>query len=334
MMERKKTAITGDLVTLAVFFILLVVIAGVFAVLEPTFRTGGNMVNLFKHMSVIALAGLGLTFVVSVGFADMSFHFVSCFSGMTMSYMIAKGLPPIPAILIGCAGGLIFGVINGIMVGRFKLPDMVATIGLGAIAWGMAYLYSEGSYIFTNFRTSGILKLNDGKVLGVPLPIIMMAVAYVLGYLVLHRSRYGRGFYATRSSPVAARFSGVKVERYVMAAFIICAVLASFTNMIQIAAQGNGNVKGGLSLLMPAYATVFVGVSIFKKPTVIGTFLGALLIAVVQNGFTVMGKMFYYMEFVVGLVLAAAIVLSAVDFKQIVQKWQMRAAANAQEGGA
>ena len=227
MNERKRTAITADTVMLLVFFGLLAGITVTFAVLRASFLTGGNMLNLFKHMSVIALAGLGLTFVITVGFADMSFHFVSCLAGMTMSYMIALGLAPLPAILIGCAVGLAFGVVNGIMVGRFKLPDMVATIALGTIAWGMAYLYSEGSYIFTNFRTSGILKLNDGKVLGVPLPIILMGVAYVLGYLLLHRSKFGRRFYATGSNPVAARFSGVKVERYVMAAFILCAVLAS-----------------------------------------------------------------------------------------------------------
>jgi ribose/xylose/arabinose/galactoside ABC-type transport system permease subunit len=179
----------------------------------------------------------------------------------------------------------------------------------------MAYLYSEGSYIRTNFRSSGILKLNDARIAAVPLPVILMAIVYVLGYLVLHRTKHGRRFYAIGSNAVAARFSGVAVERYVMAAFVACAVLASFANMIQIAAQGNGNVKGGLSLLMPAYATVFVGVSLFKKPTALGTFLGALLIAVVQNGLS--GKKFYYMELVVGVVLMAAIVISVVDFQQL-----------------
>jgi len=333
MNERRKTGFSAETGILLIFFVLLAGLAGTFALLAPTFLSGGNMGNLLKHMSVIALAGLGLTFVIAVGFADMSFHFVSCFAGMTMSYMIARGLPPAPAIAIGCAGGLAFGVVNGLLVGRFKLPDMVATIGLGAVAWGMAYLYSEGSYIFTNFQTSGIKGLNDAKPAGVPLPVVLMATAYILAYLLLHRTTYGRRFYAIGGNPLAARFSGVKIERYVMAAFIVCAVLASLTNMIQIAAQGNGNVKGGLSLLMPAYATVFVGVSVFKRPTVIGTLLGALLIAVVQNGFTVMGKQFYYMEFVVGVVLIVAIAISAIDMQKILGEGRPRPAP-AGEGGA
>lgn len=326
MSARTKPAISAKTAGLAVFFALLAGVAGTFALAAPNFATPGNMLMLLKHMSVTAIVGLGLTFVIAVGFADMSFHFVSCFTGMTMSYLIARGMPAAPAVALGCAAGLVFGLTSGVLVGRFKLPDMVTTIGLGTIAWGMAYFYSEGSYIFTNFQTSGITLLSDSRPAGVPLPVIIMAAAYVGGWLVLHRSAHGRRFYAIGSNPVAARFSGVRVERYVTAAFIICAVLASLTNMIQIAAQGNGNVKGGLSLLMPAYATVFVGVSLFKKPTVIGTLLGALLIAVVQNGFTLMGREFYYMEFVVGMVLVAAIVISGTDLRRLLPRRARQAA--------
>ena len=100
MNDRRRFSPAGETATLLALCGLLVVIAAVFASLSPGFRTGSNLLNLFKHMSVIALVGLGLTFVIAVGFADMSFHFVSCLSGMTMSYMIARGLAPVPAILI------------------------------------------------------------------------------------------------------------------------------------------------------------------------------------------------------------------------------------------
>jgi ribose/xylose/arabinose/galactoside ABC-type transport system permease subunit len=313
----RRKLLSAQTAVLAVLCLLLLGLAATFASLNAQFLTTRNAMNLLKHMSVIALAGLGLTFVIAVGQADMSFHFVSCFAGMTMSYLIAQGQGPLAAIGVGCAAAAGFGLVNGLLVGRFKLPDMVATIGLGTIAWGLAYFYSEGSHIFTNFDTSGIKKLNNARVQGVPLPILLMGAAYLLGYLLLHRSKHGRRLQAIGSNPIAARFSGVRVGWYVTGAFVLCAVLAALTNMIQIAAQGNGNVKGGLNLLMPAYATVFVGVSVFKKPTVGGTFLGALLIGLVQNGFTLLGKKFYYMEFVIGVVLMAAIAISAIDFPKL-----------------
>lgn len=326
MSRRKKISVTSETIAIAAFCAVLAVVTVTFSLRQPAFLSSRNLMMLAKHLSITALVGLGLTFVIVVGFADMSFPYVSCLSGMTMSFLIAKGLSPVPCILIGCLVGLVFGVVNGVMVGTCKLPDMVATIGVGSIAYGMAYLYSRGSYIFENFATSGIGRLNDANPLGIPLPAVIALAAYVLGYLLLHRSRYGRRFYATGGGRTAAVFSGVNVNRYVIAAFVLCGVLASLTNMIQIAAQGNGNVKGGLVLLMPAYAAVFVGISVFKRPTVAGTFLGALLIGLMQNGFTLQSVPFYLMNLVVGLVLIAAIVVSKTDFKEIVRRRRLKAA--------
>ena len=326
MMGPRRSRLSSEAITLGVYVCLLIVIGIVFRrLIGESFLTVANFVNLFKHMSVTALVGLGLTFVIAVGYADMSFHFVSCFAGMTTGYLIACGVSPVWSVVVGCGSGAAFGAINGVMVGRFKLPDMVATLGLGAIAFGMAYLYSRGSYIFTNFRTSGIMLLNSAKPLTIPLPVLLMVGAYAIGFLVLHCSTFGRRFYAIGSNPTAARFSGVRVGWYILAAFVICAVVASFTNMIQGAAQGNANVKGGLPLLMPGYATVFLGVSIFKKPTVIGTFLGALLIGLVQNGIMLMQMQFYTMEVVMGVLLIVAIVLSRIDFKEIIRRRRLRA---------
>ena len=325
MNKGKKLSLRSETLTTMVFVLMLVIISLVFYSFKHVFLSPGNLLMLSKHLSITALVALGLTFVITVGFADMSFHYVSCLSGMTMSYMIALGLHPVPSILIGCAAGVLCGVVSGLMVGLFKLPDMVATIGVGSVAFGLAYLYSKGSHIFENFASSGITNLNDGKLLGIPLPAIIAFVGYILGYLALHRTKFGRRFYATGSNTTAANFSGIATAAYVVAAFVICAVLASLTNMIQIAAETKGNVKGGIILLMPAYASVFVGVSIFKKPTVYGTFLGALLIGLMQNGFTLLSVRFYLMNLIVGAVLIIAIILSKTDFLEIARKRRWKA---------
>ena len=146
--------------------------------------------------------------------------------------------------------------------------------------------------------------------------MVYLFVFYFLSYVLLHRTKYGRGFYAVGSNRIAARFSGIRIERYIIAAFVMSNVLTSFTNMVQTAAQGNGNVKGGLVLLMPAYAAVFVGISVFKKPSVIGTFLGAFLIGIMQNGFTLMTAPFYIMDMIVGITLIGSIILSRMEVRR------------------
>jgi ribose transport system permease protein len=316
---KRRLNISQDTFSVIIFFLVLAGIMIAFSIASDFFFTVGNFTQALKHLSITSLTALGLTFVVAVGYSDMSFHFVSCFAGMTMSYFIGRGLPPVPSIIIGLAGGLLFGLISGVAVGKFKLPDMIATIAIGSTAWGLAYLYSNGNYIYKNFLTSGIISFSDGKLFGIPYPVVYLFTFYILGYILLHMTVYGRRFYATGSNKVAAAFSGVKVEAYIIAAFAICSFMASFTNIMLTAAQGNGNVKGGLVLLMPAWAAVFVGISVFRKPTVIGTFFGAFLIAIMQNGFTLLNAPFYIMDLIVGLTLIGAILVSKIQIRNRVE---------------
>lgn len=299
-----------------IFFGVILIVVVVFSNLSPVFLTSGNLFTALKHLSTTSLAALGLTFVVAVGKSDMSFHFISCLAGMTLGFFIKLGWHPIPSILMGLLVALVFGLIDGLAVGKFKLPDMIVTIAVGSVAWGMAYLYSNGEYIYQNFLTSGIIKFADGKIFGVSYPVYYLFIAYIIAYIFLHRTKYGRNFYAIGSNQTAARFSGVKVEKYIVIAYLICIGLAAFTNEVLVAAQGNGNVKGGLVLLMPAWAAVFVGISIFKKPSVIGTFLGAFLISIMQNGFTLLSSPFYIMDLIVGLTLVGALLISRVQLKR------------------
>jgi ribose transport system permease protein len=312
----RRAGISQDTISVIIFFVVLAIVMLVFTLLTDTFFTIGNLTQALKHLSTTSLVALGLTFVVVVGHSDMSFHFVSCFAGMTMSFFIGRGLPPVPSIIFGLLGGALFGLISGIAVGKFKLPDMIATIAIGSTAWGMAYLFSNGNYIYKNFLTSGIINFSDGKLFGIPYPVLYLFGFYILGYVILQRTKYGRGFYATGGNRVAAAFSGIRVENYIVAAFVICSFMASWTNIMLTAAQGNGNVKGGLVLLMPAWAAVFVGISVFRKPTVIGTFFGAFFIAMMQNGFTLLNAPFYIMDLIVGVTLIGAILISRLELKQ------------------
>ncbi len=311
MADSRKQILSDDLKPIVIFLVMIGFIVVVFSSMHEQFLTARNISTMLKHASITAIFALGATFVVVVGHFDLSFPMVCALAGMTNSYLIAQDVHVVPSIGLGLAVAVFFGLLNGVAVGKLKLPDIVTTVGIGAIAWGFAYMYSGGAYIYGNVLTSGILELNDAVLWGVPLPVILVGSLYFIAYLILHRSRYGRCFYSTGDNKTAAIFSGINVQAYIIAAFVICAVLSSFGAIMSNASQGQGNVRVGLVFLLGSYATVFLGSAVFKKPTIYGTFLAALFMATMLNGFTLMTVSYYYMDFIIGIVLLTALCLSS-----------------------
>ena len=316
MTANRKQILSDDLKPIVIFLVMIGFIVVVFSLMHEQFLTARNISTMLKHASITAIFALGATFVVVVGHFDLSFPMVCALAGMTNSYLIAQDVHVVPSVGLGLAVAVVFGLLNGVAVGKLKLPDIVTTVGIGAIAWGFAYMYSGGAYIYGNVLTSGILELNDAVWFGVPLPVILMGSLYFLAYLILHRSRYGRCFYSTGDNKIAAIFSGINVQAYIIAAFVICAVLSSFGAIMSNASQGQGNVRVGLVFLLGSYATVFLGSAVFKKPTIYGTFLAAIFMATMLNGFTLMTVSYFYMDFIIGIVLLTALCLSSDIFFQ------------------
>ncbi len=311
MTKKTSKIISEETRPIIIFLILLIVIIVVFSFWHDQFVTRRNITNLLKHVSISSMFALGATFVIVVGHFDLSFHMVCSLSGLTTSYLIAENIHVLPSIFTGLLVGAIFGFVNGVAIGKLRMPDIVTTIGTGAVAWGFAWIYSDGSYIWKNALTSGILLINDAVILGIPFPVILMLILYVITYLILHRSRYGRGFYSTGENRVVAIFSGLNVTAYIVAAFTICAVATSLGAIMSNASQGAGSVRVGMVFLLPAYATAFLGSAVFKKPTIYGTFLAALFIGVMLNGFTLLAVPYYYSDFIIGIVLIIALSLSS-----------------------
>ncbi len=311
----KQKHISTETITLIAFFVLFGAILLVFQTLRPTFLQLGSITTMLKTGATTAIAALGLTFVIAVDHSDISFYMSSCFSGMFMAWLIQTGMNPFVAIAGGLIAGIVWGFISGYAVGKLKLPDKIATIAIGSIAFGCAYIFSDGAFIFENMRESGITNLSEYRIFGITVSVYIMIALYVIAYIILNRSTYGRNFYAVGANKKAAFFSGIKVNKYVIAAFIICGVLAALSAMISNASQGQGNVRSGINLLMPCFSAVYIGWSVFRRPHVIGTLLGSLLSTVITTGFTIMSVPYYYSDLVMAAVLIAAIGLSKIEFK-------------------
>lgn len=315
-MATGKKRISDEAFSIIIFIVLFAVVAITFQSLNKSFLSSENIINMLKTVSTIAIAALGLTFVIIIGHSDISFYMSCCFSAMFMAYLIQIGLNPVIAILGGLVAGFFWGMVSGIAVGHYKLPDIISTIAIGSIAFGAAYIFSDGTFIFDNFMTCGIRNLSEFQILGVPLPIYIMGVLFIAAYIVLEQSKLGREFYAVGANKKAGFFSGVDVNKIIIAAFVISSVLAAVSAMISTAAQGNGNVKIGLNLLMPSFSSIYIGWSIFRRPCVIGTFLGALFTTVMTSGFIVINIPYYYADLVIAFVLILAILLSKFELSE------------------
>lgn len=300
--------ISGHLVIrLLAFGAILAVIAAIFWMQNPAFLSTGNLRALMRHMSVQGLAALGLTFVIVVRHFDLSFPGVASLGAMTLGWLIAIGMPLWIAVAGGLAIGVAFGLVNGIAVARFGLPDIVTTIATGGLAVGFSYFYSDGTSISQNFFMSGILDLNDQKFLGLDKPFAILMSMAILGFVVLHASRFGHGFYATGQSPLAARFSGIPTRGLIVAAFAICGMMACLSITLLVASSGAANVTAGNQLLMPAFAAVYLGAALFGRPSIGATLAGTLMMSTMLNGFTLLAIPYYYSDAIVSTILIAAI---------------------------
>lgn len=310
---KKQFKLTKELITIVGFAILFIIMIAFFQSKNSSFLSGVSIQNMIKTVAPIAIAALGLTYVIIIGYADISFYMTSCFSAMFMAWLIQEGFHPLIAIVGGLIAGVAWGLISGLSVGKYKLPDKISTIAIGSIAFGAAYIFSDGTFIYDNFMDSGISNLSEYKLMGLQVPIYIMLFLFVLSFIILEKSSVGRDFYAVGFNKKSAFFSGVAVVRVIVIAFIVCSVFAAMSTMISTAAQGNGNVKIGLNLLMPAFTSTYIGWSVFGKPCVHGTFLGALFTTVMTNGFIVINVPFYYADLVIAFVLILAILISKVD---------------------
>lgn len=306
-----------DILIKVLFAAMFVVVIAVFGILNKNYISANNLITILRNVSVTAIAALGVTYVTTVGHSDMSFYLVACFSPMIMAWLASMGVNPAVSVLAGILGALVFGVIVGIAVGVFKLPDIIITIAIGTIAFGCGYLFSDGQKIY---GIDSIGFLNDGTILGLPTPVFIMLILYVLSYIILEKTKFGTYLHSTGSNHVAARYSGINVTAVVIVAYIICIVFASFGGMINTAAKGMGDVKQSLTTLTPCFTAVFIGKAIFKRTNVIGTFLGALLIQLMSNGFILIGKPYYIGDLITSVLLIVALLISTLNNKETVAK--------------
>jgi simple sugar transport system permease protein len=295
-----------------------------FSIVNENFLSYANLADILRSISIVTLVAIGVTFSLIVGGFDLSVgSAVSVSTVLSASLMVWYRQELLVAIVVPLLVGLLIGLVNAFLVVKVRIPDILATLVTLYVFQGIHLSYTKGFSIYNNMPlTDGssapgiiipsFLFIGQGKVWGVPVPVILMVLAILIVHVFLTYTRYGRFLYVTGGNLEAARLSGIPVNRYRTLAYLLSALFASIGGIVLAARIGTGQVMAGAPLLMDAVAAAFIGFSIFGqgKPNAFGTFCGAILMGVLMNGLTMLNVPYYAQDIVKGLVLAGALTLT------------------------
>ena len=293
----------------------LVAMIAAFSVLSPhAFPTTGNFVNVLNQASLAMIIAAGLTLAVIVGELDLTIGFAASLHGILVTGLIVANHLPIPvAILIVLAAGAVIGLINGFIVTKIRVNSVIATLGVGTILTGLAFAYSAGVPIVAGVPEE-FLQISLGRWLfGIPNNIVIMVVVLGVLWLLVERTSLGQEIQAVGGNPGAARLTGIDVDRIKILGFVISGVCAALTGVLLASRLGSGTASAGDSYLLTAFAAVFLGSATLRDGEfhIIGTLIGALIIAFGFNGLNIFGAPTFSQYVLQGAILIVAVGLSS-----------------------
>lgn len=278
---------------------------------SPYFLTGSNLTVVSRQIALSLLIAIGMTFVILAGQIDLSVgSVVALVSVLTGTFMVNLGLPIAVSILLAIAVGAVVGVVNGTIFAHSRIPSFVVTLGMLAVARGIALGITQGSTI------SGLppefLVLGQGFWLGVPIPVWIAATAALVAHIVLTRTVFGRYVYFLGSNEDAAVLSGIRVHRVKIAIFTIASTLAAVEAVVETARLSVGQPSAGSGYELAAIGAVVIGgANLFGgEGSILGTVLGATLLALIQNGLILLGISAYWQQVFSGAIIILAVGLN------------------------
>ena len=293
---------------------LLAMIAA-FAVLSPrAFPTVNNFTNVLNQASLAMIIAAGLTLAVVVGELDLSIGFAASLHGILVTGLIVSSKLPIPvAVLVVLAAGALIGLVNGLIVTKVRVNSVIATLGVGTILTGLAFAYSAGVPIVAGVPES-FLQLSLGRWLyGIPNNIVVTALVVGGLWVLVEKTALGQEIQAVGGNPAAARLAGIDVDRIKILGFVISGTCAALTGILLASRLGSGTASAADSYLLTAFAAVFLGSATLRDGEfhVLGTLIGALIIAFGFNGLNIFGAPTFSQYVLQGAILIIAVGLSS-----------------------
>lgn len=290
----------------------LLAICIVLACASPYFLMGRNIKNILSYVSIAGVMSAGLTVVMLMGCMDLSQYSVMAMIGMFIGKMCQAGMNPLLVILIAVIMGACMGCINGFMVTKMHIVPIIATIGMQLIARSVAYLSTNGIYIMVDNPI--FYSIGYEEIAGLPYTVWMLLIVNFVLSFVLSNTSFGRKVYAVGGNAQACALSGISVSKMKTAGYIISGITAGIAAVICTAQVSASYPTAGSGQEMDCSAAVYLGGLAVGggKGSIVGTFIGVTLIAVLLNGMTLLSINAYYQVLFKGLVLILAVYIDQV----------------------
>jgi ribose transport system permease protein len=283
------------------------VLGALLSVLSPYFLTVGNITNLMKQVSIVAILASGQAIVIISGGIDLSVGSVLALSAVTIGWLINAGVDPYLAAFAGLVIGTLAGFINGIVITRGRIPPFIATLGMLGIARGMALVVTGG--VSYQVLVPLFLYIGNSTFLGLPIPIYFVIVAYALIHLMLTSSVFGRHVYAIGGDERVARLEGINADRQKTKVYMLSGFLAAVAAIVLVGrlAATPPNVAQGVEL--QAIAAVIIGGISFAggRGIVLTALVGAVIMAMITNGLNILGISSFWQQVLIGMVIIGAV---------------------------
>ncbi|MGI0524121.1 ABC transporter permease [Rhizobium giardinii] len=318
VLKRSGMAHTWSVVQSFGLFWVLIALCAVAIYLSPSFLQIGNLMNVGRQVALFGIVSIGMTFVILTRGIDLSVGSIVGVVAVSSAMLLSSGVP-IPAVIgLGLVMGVVLGGINGIGVVVFNMPPFIMTLGTLVMGRGIAMTIANGEPQNLGDATDAFYFLGGGFLLGVPVPIWIFAGVAIIAFIVLRSTAFGRQVYAVGSNAEAARLAGIKVGAVLMSVYVISGALAALTALITISRLTVGEPTAGTNLELEAIAIVVIGgTSLFGgEGTIIGTVIGAAIIAVIANILNLLGISPFTQQIVKGAIIIAAVMFEVYRHRQ------------------
>lgn len=300
----------GILMVLAALVLLMALIA-------PNFNRVDNLLNIARAISVNAILAAGLTFVILTGGIDLSVGSIVAVAGVVAVVLAIAGLPPPLAVLAGMLVGAACGLVNGALTAYLALAPFIVTLGTMTFLRGLAYTITAGQPIVSsslNFKDIG-----NGYLMGIPVPVIVMAIVYLVAWFLLERTRYGRHVYAVGGNAQAARLAGVRVDRITTSVYVLAGACAGLAGVIFAARVISAQPTAGTGYELDAIAAVVLGGTSLAggRGRIVGTLVGSVILGVLGTGLILLNVPFFTQLLIKGVVIILAVAIDGLKTRPL-----------------
>ncbi|MFR9189251.1 MAG: ABC transporter permease [Anaerotruncus massiliensis (ex Togo et al. 2019)] len=302
--EMSRRALSSNLLGL---FVVLILMCVVFTILKPGFLTGKNLLNILTAASLSGLIAIGESYLIIAGQIDLSPGAIAAFAGVFSALLAQRGMPILLIILITVAVGALFGAVSAFQVNALKIQPFIATLAVMSIARGLAYIICAGKPVFISHNT--YIKIGITRILGIPLPVIILVVMFLVWGVALSKTRFGRNVYAVSGNSAAARLAGINADAVKRGLFILSSCLASLGGIILASRMNTGQPGAASDVDFDAItASVLGGIAMTGGTgTLSGTFLGVLILQGFNNGLLLLNVSTFWQDVARGLLMMFAL---------------------------